>query len=200
MTRLRLFVSLVGASLAGACYQTPSTLGQVCSEDAACTWGELCIEGRCAFTDGETSGDDAESDSLDESSGAASLDDEGGSESSGGETSGGDEGGLDSSSTSDDGGSSDDTGWPDDGTDDTGEEPSEPVCSNGVVEGAETCDGKDLDGQSCADFGFGGGTLSCDGACQLDLSDCCLSTGQSCGLLGSCCGGLSCNPLTQKCQ
>jgi cysteine-rich repeat protein len=44
--------------------------------------------------------------------------------------------------------------------------PGNPVdCGNGVVEPGETCDGSDLDGQTCVGQGFGGGTLACSPDC-----------------------------------
>lgn len=48
------------------------------------------------------------------------------------------------------------------------------VCGNGVLEAsfAEACDGADLGGATCAEFGFDGGTLSCTSACEVDASGC----------------------------
>ncbi len=49
------------------------------------------------------------------------------------------------------------------------------ICGDGVVlSGVESCDGGDLDGYSCEIFGYPGGDLGCDAACQLDLSTCSL--------------------------
>ena len=46
-------------------------------------------------------------------------------------------------------------------------------CGNGDREGSEECDGGDLGGRSCSDFGFGGGgRLRCTGTCGIDTSDC----------------------------
>ncbi len=47
-----------------------------------------------------------------------------------------------------------------------------PDCGNGVIEFGEVCDTDDLDGETCGDLGFPGGTLACDDACQLDSSGC----------------------------
>lgn len=47
-----------------------------------------------------------------------------------------------------------------------------PVCSNGVREGDEQCDGDDLGGQTCSGLGYGGGTLSCKADCTFDTSGC----------------------------
>ncbi|MFV8753228.1 lamin tail domain-containing protein [Nannocystaceae bacterium ST9] len=46
------------------------------------------------------------------------------------------------------------------------------ACGNGRLDPREDCDGRDLAGQTCADFpGFSGGTLACV-ACSFDLSGC----------------------------
>ncbi len=47
----------------------------------------------------------------------------------------------------------------------------EPVCGDGHSEGAEACDGLELNGQTCVSAGFLYGTLACD-ACALDTSGC----------------------------
>ena len=46
------------------------------------------------------------------------------------------------------------------------------TCGNGVVEGAEPCDGADLAGESCQTQGFAYGTLGCTVSCVLDTSGC----------------------------
>lgn len=47
-----------------------------------------------------------------------------------------------------------------------------PVCNNGVIEAGEECDGMNLGGATCANFGFTNPAgLGCDG-CQLDPSGC----------------------------
>ncbi len=43
--------------------------------------------------------------------------------------------------------------------------PAPAVCGNGTVEGGESCDGANLNGQSCASQGFGAGTLACAVGC-----------------------------------
>jgi hypothetical protein len=53
-----------------------------------------------------------------------------------------------------------------------------PVCGNDMIEGAEECDGINLDGQTCGTLGEGSGTLSCTGSCTFDLSMC---SGTGCG-------------------
>ena len=54
-----------------------------------------------------------------------------------------------------------------------------PVCDGALAEGGELCDGADLMGADCIDFGFTGGTLTCNGTCDgFDVSSC---TGAGCG-------------------
>jgi hypothetical protein len=50
-------------------------------------------------------------------------------------------------------------------------------CGNGVQEGDETCDLGDLGDQTCADFGFEGGTLSCFVNCQGVSTEACYICG-----------------------
>ncbi|MEZ4447109.1 MAG: hypothetical protein R3B72_48970 [Polyangiaceae bacterium] len=46
-------------------------------------------------------------------------------------------------------------------------------CGDGMVSGAESCDGDDLAGADCTAFGFSSPAgLACDGSCQLDPSGC----------------------------
>ena len=48
-----------------------------------------------------------------------------------------------------------------------------PTCGDDTAEGGEICDGGDLSGASCTDFGFAGGTLQCAADCgAYDLSIC----------------------------
>ena len=63
------------------------------------------------------------------------------------------------------------------------------VCGNNLREGAESCDGIDLGGQSCVTQGFSGGTLACNGNCSFNTSGCtvCLPIGASCTSNGQCC-------------
>lgn len=46
------------------------------------------------------------------------------------------------------------------------------ICGNGIVEGGEDCDGLELQGRTCASFGYSGGTIACDIACEIDVSEC----------------------------
>ena len=46
------------------------------------------------------------------------------------------------------------------------------MCGNNLINVAgEMCDGSNLNGETCASFGFSGGTLAC-GSCRFDLSGC----------------------------
>jgi hypothetical protein len=45
-------------------------------------------------------------------------------------------------------------------------------CGNGVVDPGEQCDGANLNNQTCASFGYTGGTLLCNSDCTLNLSQC----------------------------
>jgi cysteine-rich repeat protein len=46
------------------------------------------------------------------------------------------------------------------------------TCGDGVAAGSENCDGADLRGRTCADFGFNSGQLACHAACVFDLRTC----------------------------
>jgi hypothetical protein len=46
------------------------------------------------------------------------------------------------------------------------------VCGNGILEGGEECDGSDLNGLTCIDFGYNGGTLTCNHDCTFNTSNC----------------------------
>ena len=46
------------------------------------------------------------------------------------------------------------------------------ICGNNVKETGEDCDGTDLAGKSCLDFGFTGGTLQCLPSCDFNTSNC----------------------------
>lgn len=47
-----------------------------------------------------------------------------------------------------------------------------PTCGNNIKEAGEACDGTDLNGASCSNFGFSNGTLACYGNCTYNLSAC----------------------------
>ncbi len=81
--------------------------------------------------------------------------------------------GADSSDTNTDDATSD----PD--SSDATDETEGAVCGNGVIEANEECDGAELGGLTCVDFGFPGGTLSCE------PGNCVISTG-GCMAAGSC--------------
>ncbi len=46
------------------------------------------------------------------------------------------------------------------------------VCGNETVEGDEECDRDNLNNQTCIGLGYDGGNLSCDAACEFDVSNC----------------------------
>lgn len=51
------------------------------------------------------------------------------------------------------------------------------LCGNGVIEGAEQCDGENLGSNDCTTVGdFSGGTLRCTSGCVFDTADCVPST------------------------
>jgi hypothetical protein len=66
------------------------------------------------------------------------------------------------------------------------------LCGNGQAQGVELCDGADLNGETCATQGFGGGTLGCLPLCVgfvtsgCHTGDCCISHG------GPGCGDFAC--------
>jgi hypothetical protein len=45
-------------------------------------------------------------------------------------------------------------------------------CGDGFIDPGETCDGADLDGETCSSQGFASGTLTCSTACALVTSAC----------------------------
>jgi hypothetical protein len=48
-----------------------------------------------------------------------------------------------------------------------------PLCGNGKIDSGEDCDGTNLGGKTCKDFGFTGGTLVCKSTdCTFDTSGC----------------------------
>ena len=53
------------------------------------------------------------------------------------------------------------------------------VCGNDVAEPPEQCDGVDLQGLDCTDFGFTDGALACTADCTFDTSGC--TSGPVCG-------------------
>jgi hypothetical protein len=58
----------------------------------------------------------------------------------------------------------------------------DPVCGNGLVDDGEQCDGGNLNGFSCTDLGYSGGTLACDPiTCTYDASGCVNNTDNGSG-------------------
>ena len=102
-------------------------------------------------------------------------------------------GGDEAAATSSGGGGEADEGTPVESTTggaaSSGSDEATPAsCGNGVVEGDEACDGDDLGGASCADFGFDDGALVCDPACDL-VTDACFTCGDGELALGEVCDG-----------
>lgn len=65
------------------------------------------------------------------------------------------------------------TGDGDPSTGDGDGDPGLPVCGNGMIEPGEQCDGGELNGISCTDLGYTGGSLGCDPVtCTYDASAC----------------------------
>jgi len=71
-------------------------------------------------------------------------------------------------------------------------------CGNNLIEGGEMCDGTDLGGQTCGDFGCSGGTLACNVNCDgFDTSNC---TGcPACNNNSVCDAGEDCNSCAADC-
>lgn len=62
-------------------------------------------------------------------------------------------------------------------------------CGDGVINGVEACDGIDLGGKTCADFG-GSGTLACASDCTFDKSGCSAFCGNGHADPGEDCDGM----------
>lgn len=62
---------------------------------------------------------------------------------------------------------------------------SSTLCGDGRINGPEECDNAELDGATCADFAFDGGSLACSRTCEFDTSDCFLDTPDTGGDAGS---------------
>lgn len=78
-------------------------------------------------------------------------------------------------------------------------EEGNPVCGNGVKEGDEECDGNDVGGLTCLDFGHDNGALICADDCKLFTNACStcgdgqLAATEACD--GTNFGGLTCTDL-----
>ncbi|HET6582910.1 MAG TPA: hypothetical protein VFG69_05680, partial [Nannocystaceae bacterium] len=60
-------------------------------------------------------------------------------------------------------------------------------CGDGIVQGGESCDGRDLGG-SCLDYGFDDGVLVCDAECN-HITDACFTCGDGEVSLAEVCDG-----------
>lgn len=54
----------------------------------------------------------------------------------------------------------------------SGNGPEPDWCGNGVVESGEECDNNDLNGRSCSDFGYTGGSMACSNTCTWNDCGC----------------------------
>lgn len=82
-----------------------------------------------------------------------------------------------SDTTSDTGTSGSDTEPPTTSVDTTD---GEDACGNGMIDGAEQCDGSELGGATCVDVNpaFEGGSLACGATCTFDASGCMVAPGE----------------------
>ncbi|MBL9101137.1 MAG: VCBS repeat-containing protein [Myxococcales bacterium] len=187
-----------GSTGTGACMV--GFAGCPCTDDGLCLSGLECVAGVCA-DDGVTGGlngtDTASASAGSGATSAASATDDGtsagatsasasetASSASTSETASGTSAGVsDSADTSSEGGvsvsagesSSTGDGGTNSGTSSAGEGSSTgggPVCGDGAAEGDEACDGADLGGKTCDDFGFQYGALQCTPGCAHDASKC----------------------------
>lgn len=206
MARRRTWIIVLGLGV-GACFGSPDTLGLPCIEDAACFDGQVCsVDGICV-PPGSAESIAAEGDG--DGAGDGDGDDDEGHESEQGSDEQGDGDGdaegdgddvVEEEGDGDGDGEDEGDGDADESGDGDGDGDIEPMCGNNMLEPGESCDGNKLNGKTCADFGFGGGMISCSGSCDFNLTACCKSEGQQCGLLqGQCCGGLVCGLLSGKC-
>jgi hypothetical protein len=72
------------------------------------------------------------------------------------------------------------------------------TCGNGVIEGAEECDGSDVGDATCGAVGCSSGSPTCSSSCTLDYSAC-----QSCGTCdfdGICESGENCGNCASDCS
>jgi hypothetical protein len=71
------------------------------------------------------------------------------------------------------------------------------TCGDGVKNGTDECDGSDLDGKTCTDFGFvGAAGLTCAGNCTFDTSGCQAVCGNGTAEPGEQCDGADLNGVS----
>ena len=77
---------------------------------------------------------------------------------------------------------------------------AEPTCGDNQVDAGESCDGSDLNGETCSTQGFTSGTLACDDQCAFDTMACDTCGDDVAGASESCDGsdlkGTSCSDLS----
>lgn len=185
--------------------------GCPCSSEGLCLAGLACVEGMCGG-DGAPTGSDSASASVgsaatstmgtmaDDGTASASTmtqasatdpsvgetSEQTTAASSGGDTSGTTAGvGNDTSGESSEGDSAESTSAGSD-SNSRGESSSTGgagVCGDGTADGDEACDGADLGGKTCDDFGFQFGALKCTPGCAHDTSACTNSAACGDGIL-----------------
>ncbi|PRQ01186.1 hypothetical protein [Enhygromyxa salina] len=181
-----------------ACFVQGDTSGLPCTEDEACFNGQVCgTAGVCVeafMVDDSTTapygdGDDDPTEPGDGDADTTAAGDGDPSESGDGDQTESDDGDDDPSEDGD----GDGDGDPTESGDGDGDGDPVPECGDGIAQSSENCDGMDLKGKTCSDFGYGGGMLACND-CTLSFAGCCQGTGQSCASKG-CCAGLTCSLL-----
>lgn len=229
-------VALIGGYIGFACVDSEGTSATPCFDDVQCPIGYECRMNYCLPASGGTLSGDGDGDS-----GTSASDPETGTPGDGDpDTGDGDPDTGDGDPDSGDGDPDSGDGDPDSGDGDG--DPCQPgtlgcacdagvcapglvcsedyicvsgSCGDGVIMGNEECEGNNLQGASCVNLGFEGGTLSCDPVtCQYDTSNCSDTTcgngvldigeqcdgnnlsGFTCADLGYVGGLLACDPVT----
>ncbi len=77
-----------------------------------------------------------------------------------------------------------------------------PVCGDGVIEGAEECDGAPITDVDCTDYGqYHPGQVACSDTCTADVSACepCGESFHRCSDNADCCPGYVCDDFFEDC-